>query len=69
MTAQAHLGLSATRRLDRLSWPEAEKALQQSRSTVVWPMGAFEQHGPCTREALYVFEVLLYVAVLQGPPF
>ena len=46
MTAQAHLGLSTTRRLDRLSWPEAEKALQQSRSTVVWPMGAFEQHGP-----------------------
>ena len=46
MTAQAHLGLSTTRRLDRLSWPEAEKALQQSGSTVVWPMGAFEQHGP-----------------------
>ena len=46
MTAQAHLGLSATRRLDSLSWPEAEKALQQSGSTVVWPMGAFEQHGP-----------------------
>ena len=61
MTAQAHLGLSATRRLDRLSWPEAEKALQQSRSTVVWPMGAFEQHGPhlpLATDALFAEQIL-----------
>ncbi len=46
MTAQAHLGVSMTRRLDRLSWPKAGAELQRSGSTMVWPMGAFEQHGP-----------------------
>jgi creatinine amidohydrolase len=46
MTAQAHLAISMTRRLDRLSWPEAKQELQRSGSTIVWPIGAFEQHGP-----------------------
>ncbi len=46
MTGQAHLGASKGKRLDALSWPDAERELQRSGSTLVWPMGAFEQHGP-----------------------
>jgi creatinine amidohydrolase len=34
------------RRLERLPWPRFEAAAAQSGSTVVWPFGAFEQHGP-----------------------
>jgi creatinine amidohydrolase len=70
MTAQAHLGLSAKRRLDRLSWPEAKKALQQSRSTVVWPMGAFEQHGPhlpLATDALFSERILSSVLSQLAP--
>ena len=70
MTAQAHLGLSMTRRLDRLSWPEAEKALQQSGSTVVWPMGALEQHGPhlpLATDALFSEQILSSVLSELAP--
>lgn len=35
-----------SRRLDFLRWPEAELGLQAHRSTLVWPFGALEQHGP-----------------------
>ncbi len=31
---------------DNLSWPEAAKASSQKGSTLVWPFGACEQHGP-----------------------
>ena len=34
------------RRLERLQWPTFEAMAQQPGSTVVWPFGAFEQHGP-----------------------
>ena len=70
MTAQAHLGLSMTRRLDRLSWPEAQKALKQSRSTVVWPMGALEQHGPhlpLATDALFSERILFSVLSKLAP--
>ena len=29
-----------------MCWPEAALALERSGSTLVWPFGAFEQHGP-----------------------
>ena len=32
--------------LARLPWPEVGDALQRPGSTVVWPFGAIEQHGP-----------------------
>lgn len=35
-----------TRRLEELSWPQLELAASQPGSTVIWPFGAFEQHGP-----------------------
>ena len=36
----------APRRLEQLSWPQLQAAAQRPGSTVVWPLGAFEQHGP-----------------------
>ena len=32
--------------LDRLSWPEVKRAAAMPGSTVIWPFGAIEQHGP-----------------------
>ncbi len=37
---------SDQRRLEQLSWPQLQNAAAQRGSTVVWPFGAFEQHGP-----------------------
>ena len=35
-----------SRRLDHLSWPEVERQAARPGSTVLWPFGAVEQHGP-----------------------
>ena len=37
---------SPLRRLEQLSWPQLQQAAARPGSTVVWPFGAFEQHGP-----------------------
>ncbi len=37
---------SQPRRFDYLSWPKAEAAAKKHGSTLVWPFGACEQHGP-----------------------
>ena len=37
---------SRSRRFDLLAWPEASKAAKEKGSTVIWPFGACEQHGP-----------------------
>lgn len=37
---------SGQRQLEMLQWPQLQRAAAQSGSTVVWPFGAFEQHGP-----------------------
>ena len=29
-----------------MTWPEASKAASENGSTLVWPFGACEQHGP-----------------------
>ena len=34
------------RRFELMSWPEVQEAGQRPGSTVVWPFGAVEQHGP-----------------------
>ena len=34
------------RRLDQLSWPELQEGAARPGSTVLWPFGAIEQHGP-----------------------
>ena len=38
--------LEVMRRLEHLWWPALQAAAQQQGSTVVLPVGAFEQHGP-----------------------
>ena len=38
--------MSAPRCLDRLAWPQLAEAARQGGSTVLWPFGAIEQHGP-----------------------
>ena len=35
-----------SKRFDFLSWSQAAEAAQTDRSTLVWPFGACEQHGP-----------------------
>ena len=37
---------SQSRRFDFLSWPKAQEAACKDGSTLVWPLGACEQHGP-----------------------
>ncbi len=39
-------GIPTERQLVRLAWPEVAQAARQPGSTVVWPWGAVEQHGP-----------------------
>lgn len=37
---------ATTRHLDQLSWPEVRRQAARRGSTVLWPFGAIEQHGP-----------------------
>ena len=37
---------SGRRCFDQLSWPQVEQAVARPGSTLVWPFGACEQHGP-----------------------
>ncbi len=37
---------SQLRRFDYLTWPKAKEAANREGSTLVWPLGACEQHGP-----------------------
>ena len=38
--------MHAERGLDRMSWPQFQQVATTPGSTVLWPFGAFEQHGP-----------------------
>ena len=60
---------SSSRRFDFLSWPEAYKAAQIQGSTLIWPFGACEQHGPhlpLATDSFFAEEVL--VKVLERLP-
>jgi creatinine amidohydrolase len=47
MTTPASMKSTAARRLlSQLRWPEVVEAAARPGSTVVWPFGAIEQHGP-----------------------
>lgn len=37
---------SAERHLERLPWPAVQAAARRAGSTVIWPLGSLEQHGP-----------------------
>ena len=55
--------------LSQLSWPEVAQAAARPGSTVVWPFGAIEQHGPhlpLGTDAIFAERVC--TAVLEGLP-
>ncbi|HJN36887.1 MAG: creatininase family protein [Prochlorococcus sp.] len=58
------------RRFDNLSWSKASEAALQKGSTLIWPFGACEQHGPhlplCT-DALFA-EVISARVLERLPP-
>nr|AUG32857.1 creatininase [Paulinella longichromatophora] len=58
------------RRLEWMSWPEIQDAGAQPGSTVIWPFGAFEQHGPhlplCT-DSCFAEMVLEAIMARMGP--
>ncbi len=46
---------------DQLAWPEADQAAKQPGATLVWPLGACEQHGPqlpLATDALFADRIL-----------
>ena len=58
---------TGSRRLEQLAWQQLVQAASQPGSTVVWPFGAFEQHGPqlpLGTDALFADRLL--DAVLEG---
>ena len=62
-------GQQPSRRLECMCWPEAALALERCGSTLVWPFGAFEQHGPqlpLLTDALFAERILDHV--LEGMP-
>jgi creatinine amidohydrolase len=57
-------------RLEQLSWPQLQAAAGRPGSTVVWPFGAFEQHGPqlpLGTDALFAERVLDAVLARLDP--
>lgn len=58
------------RRLAHLSWPELQSQAARRGSTVLWPCGAFEQHGPhlpLATDALFAERVAMAVAERLDP--
>tara|TARA_Y100000589_G_scaffold162248_1_gene154210 strand:+ start:2278 stop:3069 length:792 start_codon:yes stop_codon:yes gene_type:complete len=44
-----------------LSWPEIKNIAEKKRSTIIWPFGAVEQHGPhlpLATDSIFVDEIL-----------
>jgi creatinine amidohydrolase len=63
------MAMSPERHLDRLPWTQVRELAARPGSTVVWPWGALEQHGPhlpLGTDALFAERVL--EAVLQALP-
>ncbi len=58
-----------SRRFDLLPWPSARDAAKQKGSTLVWPLGACEQHGPhlpLATDALFAEKII--TSVLERLP-
>ena len=50
-----------------LSWPEVENIANNKRSTVIWPFGAVEQHGPhlpLATDSIFIDEIICEVLQL-----
>lgn len=57
------------RHLERLPWPAVAAAARQAGSTVIWPLGSLEQHGPhlpLNTDALFADQ--LVEALIQALP-
>ena len=50
-----------------LSWPEVKNISKDIRSTIIWPFGAVEQHGPhlpLATDSIFVDEIICEVLKL-----
>ena len=44
-----------------LSWPEVKNIANNKRSTIIWPFGAVEQHGPhlpLATDSIFIEEII-----------
>ena len=56
-----------TSEFEYLSWPEVENIAKHKRSTVIWPFGAVEQHGPhlpLATDSIFIDEIICEVLKL-----
>ena len=47
-----------------LSWPEVKNISKDTRSTIIWPFGAVEQHGPhlpLATDSIFIDEIICEV--------
>ena len=55
---------SIPNKFEYLSWPEVKDISKEIRSTVIWPFGAVEQHGPhlpLATDSIFVDEIICEV--------
>ena len=58
---------SIPREFEYLPWPEVENITKDKRSTVIWPFGAIEQHGPhlpLATDSIFIDEIIYEVLKL-----
>ncbi len=58
---------SIPREFEYLSWPEVKNISKDIRSTIIWPFGAVEQHGPhlpLATDSIFVDEIICEVLKL-----
>ena len=58
---------SLPREFENLLWPEIGDIAKDKRSTVIWPFGAIEQHGPhlpLATDSIFVNEIICEVLKL-----
>ena len=58
---------SISSEFENLQWPEIENIAKDKRSTVIWPFGAVEQHGPhlpLATDSIFVNEIICEVLKL-----
>ena len=61
---------SIPREFEYLPWPEVENISKDNRSTVIWPFGAIEQHGPhlpLATDSIFIDEIISEVLKLFPP--
>ena len=55
-----------------LSWPEIKNIASNKRSTIIWPFGAVEQHGPhlpLATDSIFIEEIINEVLELIPEDF